>query len=61
MNEIIKVLMERDDMTEEDAKIHVSQLFEEMMEMDPFEAMDYFCDMTGLEPDYIEGAILELV
>jgi hypothetical protein len=39
----------------------MEEVIEEMTQMDPFEAMEYFTEMTGLEPDYIEGAIMAMI
>jgi len=66
MNEIIKVLMERDGLSREDADLQVSAFFSEMaldvnQGGDLFEWEDLFGDEFGLEPDFFEDLALALV
>lgn len=58
MNRVVKILMERDDMTEAEAKNRVKEGREEIYEAihdeaDPQEIEDLFCELFDLEPDYI--------
>ena len=53
MNKIIKILMDRDDMSYDEAKSLVEETREEVLESNPFEAEDIMADYLGLEPDYI--------
>ena len=58
MNRVVKILMERDGMTEEEAKAEVREARNEMYEAihdgcDAEEVEDIFSDYLGLEPDYI--------
>ena len=56
MNNIIKVLMERDNMSYEDAKEYLEQsrqeFYEQCSEPD-FDFDEFMSDAFGLEPDYI--------
>ena len=66
MNEIIKVLMERDGLSREDADLQVSAFFSEMaldvnQGGDLFEWEELFTDEFGLEPDFFEDLALALV
>ena len=55
--EIIKILMDRDGMTHEEAVEELNTCIEEMRVLIAqgkfLEAEDVFSDMLGLEPDYI--------
>lgn len=57
MNEIIKILMERDGMTEKEAKEAYEEtkehIFEAIESGDFYEAEDIMLDDLGLEMDYI--------
>ena len=53
MNEVIDILMKRDDMTREDAIELIKDCKEELLRCDPFEADEVMLDMLGLEPDYL--------
>jgi hypothetical protein len=57
MQRIIKILMERDELSHEDAELQVSAFFSEMaLDLnqggDPFEWETLFVDEFGLEPDF---------
>lgn len=56
-SEIIKVLMERDGMTETEAREELAEVMEEVRDLiasgNFIEAEDVFSDMLGLEPDYL--------
>lgn len=56
MNNIVKILMERDGMTEKDAKTQLkvarAMVYED--EMDPADVLE---EMFGLEPDYVEDLL----
>ena len=55
--EIIRILMERDGMTKEEAREELNEVIEGMRELIAegrfIEAEDYFSEELGLEPDYI--------
>ncbi len=55
--EIIRILMERDGLTKEEAKEELAEVIEEMRDLIEdgrfIEAEDLFSDMLGLEPDYL--------
>lgn len=55
--EIIRILMERDGLTKEEAKEELAGVIEEMRDLIEdgrfIEAEDLFSDMLGLEPDYL--------
>lgn len=53
MNKIIKILIERDGMTREDAMELIDETREEILASDPWEVEDILMDNLGLEPDYI--------
>lgn len=57
MNRVVKILMERDGMTEEEAREEVAYCRELMNEAiangDLFEVEEILLDTLGLEPDYI--------
>ena len=53
MNKIIKILMDRDDMSYDEAKSLVEETREEVFKSNPFKAEDIMANYLGLEPDYI--------
>lgn len=57
MNKIIKILMERDNLSKEDACAEVKATLEEMQdaiaEGDSEQCEDILMDNLGLEPDYL--------
>jgi hypothetical protein len=57
MNRVVKILMERDDMTRDEAERLFSEVREEILKADPWEAEDIMLDMLGLEMDYIFDVI----
>jgi hypothetical protein len=66
MNRIIKILMERDGLSHEDAELQVSAFSSEMalhlnQGGDPSEWETLFVDEFGLEPDFFEDLVLALV
>lgn len=66
MNEIIKILMERDGLSHDDAELQVSAFFSEMaLNVNQggslFEWEELFTDEFGLEPDFFEDLALQLV
>lgn len=62
MNKVVKILMERDDMTEQEAKDLINECREDMQ--NAIESGDYeyaeacMSDYLGLEPDYIFDILL---
>ena len=52
-NKILNILMERDDMSENDALELIAETRELMLNSDPCDADEIMADMLGLEPDYI--------
>ena len=52
-NEVIRILMERDEMTAEEAQETLDNVREMLSEADPWEAEDIIADELGLEMDYI--------
>ena len=58
MNKVIELLMERDGLTEEEARELIIETREEMLE-DPYVATEILADNLGIEPDYITD-ILDL-
>lgn len=52
-NEVIRVLMERDEMSREEAEERLEEVREMLSEADPWEAEDILADELGLEMDYI--------
>jgi hypothetical protein len=52
-NEVIRILMERDEMTREEAEETLDNVREMLSEADPWEAEDIIADELGLEMDYI--------
>ena len=58
MNRIIKILMERDGMSEQEARDLFKETRDEILMLDdPFEAEDIMSEYLGLEPDYIEDVL----
>lgn len=53
MNTIVKILMERDNMTEQEAIDLVRETKEELMNRPCSDGADIIMDNLGLEPDYI--------
>ena len=54
MEKIIKILMERDGLSKEEALVLIKETRDEIIMLDnPFEADDIIRDYLGLEPDYI--------
>ena len=54
MKKIIKILMERDGISEEEARALVKETRDEIMMLDnPFEAENVIMEYLGLEPDYM--------
>lgn len=53
MNRVVKILMERDGMTQKEAEELVNEAREEILASDPWEVEDIMLDILGLEPDYI--------
>ena len=52
-NEVIRILMERDDLTREEAEERLEEVREMISEADAFEVEDIIADELGLEMDYI--------
>lgn len=59
MNPVVKILMERDDITEQEATDLVRETKEELMNSPCGDGADIIMDNLGLEPDYIMD-ILEI-
>ena len=58
MNRIIKILMERDGMSEQEARDLFKETRDEILMLDdPFEAENIMSEYLGLEPDYIEDLL----
>ena len=53
MNKIVKILMERDGMSQDEAQSLVDETREEVLNSGSFDVDDIMADMLGLEPDYI--------
>jgi hypothetical protein len=53
VNEVVRILMERDGLTEAEAKETLEEVREMISEADPWEAEDIIADELGLEMDYI--------
>jgi hypothetical protein len=53
MNPIVKILMKRDDITEQEAIDLVRETKEELMNRPCSDGADIIMDNLGLEPDYI--------
>ena len=52
-NEVVRILMERDGMTREEAQETLEEVREMLSEAEPWEAEDIIADELGLEMDYI--------
>ena len=52
-NEVIRILMERDGLSREEAQERLDEVREMMCDADPYEAEDILADELGLEMDYI--------
>lgn len=52
-NKVVKILMERDGMTKQEAQETVDNVRELLSEAEPWEADDILMDELGLEMDYI--------
>lgn len=53
MNKIVEILMERDDITEEDARALIEETRDEIM-CNPENVDEIIQDYLGLEPDYLD-------
>ena len=53
MNTVVKILMKRDNMTEQEATNLVRETKEELMDSPCSDGADIIMDNLGLEPDYI--------
>lgn len=53
MNTVVKILMKRDNMTEQEATNLVRETKEELMDSSCSDGADIIMDNLGLEPDYI--------
>ena len=53
VNEVVRILMERDGMTRAEAQERVDEVREMIAEADPWEAEEILADELGLEMDYI--------
>ena len=55
MEEVIRILMERDGISEEEARTLIKETRDEIMMLDdPCKADEVFMEYLGLEPDYLE-------
>jgi hypothetical protein len=52
-NEVIRILMDSDDLTEAEAEERLQEVRKMLAEADPWEAEDIIADELGLEMDYI--------
>ena len=52
-NETVRILMERDGMTREEAEARLEEVRELATEVDPWDFEDLLADELGLEMDYI--------
>lgn len=52
-NEVVRILMKRDDLTREEAEERVDEVREILSDADPWEIEDILADELGLEMDYI--------
>ena len=52
-NEVVRILMKRDDLTREEAEERVNEVREMLSEADPWDAEEILADELGLEMDYI--------
>lgn len=59
MNPVVKILMERDGMTEREATDLIRKTKEELMNSQCYDGADIIMENLGLEPDYIMD-ILEI-
>lgn len=59
MNPVVKILMERDGITEQEAIDLVKETKEELMNSQYYDGADIIMENLGLEPDYIMD-ILEI-
>jgi hypothetical protein len=58
MNRVVEILMERDGISEEEARTLVRETRDELIMLDnPFEADEIIEDYLGLEPDYLEDIL----
>lgn len=55
---VVEILMERDDMTKEEAVSLIDETREEILTSNLFEAEEIMMDMLGLEMDYIFEILL---
>lgn len=53
MNKIVEILIERDGITEEDARVLIEETRDEIM-CNPENADEIIQDYLGLEPDYLD-------
>lgn len=53
MNKIVEILMERDNMTREEAIALVEETRDEILMSPPIDAADIMIDMLNLEPDFL--------
>ena len=60
MTDLKKVLMERDEITGEEADEQISNAYDELMERigNGEDGSDFMMEEFGLEPDYLEDLIL---
>lgn len=52
-NEVIRILMDRDELTQAEAQERLDEVREMLSDVDPWEAEDIIADELGLEMDYI--------
>jgi hypothetical protein len=57
-NEVVRILMERDGLTPEEAQERLEEVREMLSEADPWEVEDILADELGLEMDYIFDFIM---
>lgn len=53
MNKVVKILMDRDGLTQKEAEKLVSETREEILAADPWDMEEIIFYNLGLEPDYI--------
>jgi len=54
MKKVIKILMERDGISEDEARVLIKETRDEIMMLDnPMEADNVLMEYLGLEPDYL--------
>ena len=54
MNKVVKILMQRDGISEEEARALIKETRDEIMMLDnPLEADNVLMEYLGLEPDYL--------